>query len=80
MVLADLGRKITSALRSLSNATVINEDVSKKIWKVVVKTDGLRFMMQYSRNWHCPTYCVYETTHKVHDLKVHGIEFELCIN
>lgn len=28
MVLADLGRKITTALRSLSNATIINEDVS----------------------------------------------------
>lgn len=28
MVLADLGRKITSALRSLSNATIINEEVS----------------------------------------------------
>lgn len=28
MVLADLGRKITSALRSLNNATVINEEVS----------------------------------------------------
>lgn len=28
MVLADLGRKITSALKSLSNATIINEDVS----------------------------------------------------
>ena len=27
MVLADLGRKITVALRSLSNATVINEEV-----------------------------------------------------
>lgn len=27
MVLADLGRKITTALRSLSNATVINEEV-----------------------------------------------------
>lgn len=27
MVLADLGRKITSALRSLSNATIINEEV-----------------------------------------------------
>ena len=27
MVLADLGRKITSALKSLSNATVINEEV-----------------------------------------------------
>jgi hypothetical protein len=28
MVLADLGRKITAALRSLSSATVINEEVS----------------------------------------------------
>ena len=28
MVLADLGRKITTALRSLSSATVINEEVS----------------------------------------------------
>lgn len=28
MVLADLGRKITSALRALSNATIINEEVS----------------------------------------------------
>ena len=27
MVLADLGRKITDALRSLSNATIINEEV-----------------------------------------------------
>lgn len=31
MVLADLGRKITSALRSLSNATIINEEVSVKV-------------------------------------------------
>ena len=29
MVLADLGRKITTALRSLSSATVINEEVRK---------------------------------------------------
>ena len=27
MVLADLGRRITTALRSLSNATIINEEV-----------------------------------------------------
>jgi hypothetical protein len=33
MVLADLGRKITSALRSLSNATVINEEVLLEINK-----------------------------------------------
>ena len=30
MVLADLGRKITSALQSLSKATVINEEVCSK--------------------------------------------------
>jgi hypothetical protein len=34
MVLADLGRKITSALRALSNATVINEEVSSEIWSL----------------------------------------------
>ena len=31
MVLADLGRKITSALRSLSNATIINEEVTDHV-------------------------------------------------
>lgn len=31
MVLADLGRKITTALHSLSKATVINEEVC--VWK-----------------------------------------------
>ena len=31
MVLADLGRKITTALRSLSNATIINEEVRETI-------------------------------------------------
>lgn len=30
MVLADLGRKITTALHSLSKATIINEEVSTK--------------------------------------------------
>ena len=30
MVLADLGRKLTTALRSLGNSPVINEDVLKK--------------------------------------------------
>ena len=34
MVLADLGRKITSALRSLSNATVINEEVCLFLLKI----------------------------------------------
>ena len=31
MVLADLGRKITSALKSLNSATIIDEDVLKKL-------------------------------------------------
>uniref|UniRef100_A0A0A9WER6 Signal recognition particle 54 kDa protein n=2 Tax=Lygus hesperus TaxID=30085 RepID=A0A0A9WER6_LYGHE len=35
MVLADLGRKITSALRSLSNATIINEEVLNSMLKEV---------------------------------------------
>uniref|UniRef100_A0A672IBM7 Signal recognition particle 54 kDa protein n=1 Tax=Salarias fasciatus TaxID=181472 RepID=A0A672IBM7_SALFA len=35
MVLADLGRKITSALRSLSNATIINEEVLNAMLKEV---------------------------------------------
>ncbi|XP_065200402.1 signal recognition particle subunit SRP54 [Planococcus citri] len=35
MVLADLGRKITSALKSLSNATIINEDVLNSMLKEI---------------------------------------------
>ncbi|XP_070577291.1 signal recognition particle subunit SRP54 [Ptychodera flava] len=35
MVLADLGRKITSALRSLSNATIIDEDVLNSMLKEI---------------------------------------------
>lgn len=35
MVLADLGRKITTALRSLSNATVINEEVLQAMLKEI---------------------------------------------
>lgn len=35
MVLADLGRKITSALRSLSNATIINEEVLNSMLKEI---------------------------------------------
>lgn len=35
MVLADLGRKITSALRSLSSATVINEEVLNSMLKEI---------------------------------------------
>ncbi|MED6240649.1 hypothetical protein ATANTOWER_024934, partial [Ataeniobius toweri] len=41
MVLADLGRKITSALRSLSNATIINEEVGS--------TMSVRPVLQCSR-------------------------------
>ncbi|XP_046859050.1 signal recognition particle 54 kDa protein [Xenia sp. Carnegie-2017] len=37
MVLADLGRKITEALRSLSNATIINEEVLNSLLKEVCK-------------------------------------------
>ncbi|XP_013392362.1 signal recognition particle 54 kDa protein [Lingula anatina] len=35
MVLADLGRKITNALRSISNATVINEEVLNSMLKEI---------------------------------------------
>lgn len=35
MVLADLGRKITTALQSLSRATIINEEVCILIIKLV---------------------------------------------
>ncbi|CAH1790972.1 unnamed protein product [Owenia fusiformis] len=37
MVLADLGRKITTALRSLSNATIINEEVLNSMLKEICK-------------------------------------------
>lgn len=37
MVLADLGRKINSALRSLSNAVVINEEVLQELLKEICK-------------------------------------------
>lgn len=35
MVLAELGRKITTALRSLNNATVINEEVLNAMLKEI---------------------------------------------
>ncbi|KAK3094121.1 hypothetical protein FSP39_024368 [Pinctada imbricata] len=37
MVLADLGRKITTALRSLGNATIINEEVLNEMLKEICK-------------------------------------------
>lgn len=43
MVLADLGRKITSAIRSLNSATVINEEVLdnmlKEISRALIEAD-----------------------------------------
>lgn len=36
MVLAELGRKITTALRSLNNATIINEEVLNAMLKEIV--------------------------------------------
>ncbi|GAB6021717.1 Signal recognition particle [Chamberlinius hualienensis] len=55
MVLADLGRKITSALRSLSNATVINEEVLnsmlKEICKALLESDvNIRLVKQLREN------------------------------
>lgn len=44
MVLADLGRKITTALRSLSNATVINEEV----WRQLLPCAFLQINLSYS--------------------------------
>ena len=44
MVLADLGRKITTALRSLSNATVINEEV----WIELLPFAFLQINLSYS--------------------------------
>ncbi|GBN28441.1 Signal recognition particle protein, partial [Araneus ventricosus] len=35
MVLADLGRKITNALRSLNNATIINKEVLDSMLKEI---------------------------------------------
>lgn len=37
MVLADLGRKITTALRSLGNATIINQDVLDSLLEQIVR-------------------------------------------
>nr|CAG4640758.1 EOG090X03VW [Eulimnadia texana] len=55
MVLADLGRKITSALKSLSNATVINEEVLnsmlKEICAALLEADvNIRLVKQLREN------------------------------
>lgn len=55
MVLADLGRKITSALRGLSNATIINEEVLngmlKEICSALLEADvNVRLVKQLREN------------------------------
>ncbi|KAK7506942.1 hypothetical protein BaRGS_00001793 [Batillaria attramentaria] len=55
MVLADLGRKITSALKSLSNATIINEEVLngmlKDICTALLEADvNIRLVKQLREN------------------------------
>ncbi|CAH8865681.1 unnamed protein product [Trichobilharzia szidati] len=55
MVLAELGRKITSALRSLGNATIINEDVLnsllKEICTALIEADvNIRLVKQLREN------------------------------
>ena len=45
MVLADLGRKITAAIRSLNNATVINEEVGQSLLIEIVEK------FKYSKEW-----------------------------
>lgn len=55
MVLADLGRKITSALKSLNNATIINEDVLndllKEICAALLESDvNIRLVKQLREN------------------------------
>ncbi|CAG2227514.1 signal recognition particle subunit SRP54 [Mytilus galloprovincialis] len=53
MVLADLGRKITSALKSLSNATIINEEVLngmlKEICAALLEADVNIFLVKRLR-------------------------------
>ncbi|KAF5398698.1 Signal recognition particle 54 kDa protein [Paragonimus heterotremus] len=55
MVLAELGRKITNALRSLGNATIINEDVLnsllKEICTALIESDvNIRLVKQLREN------------------------------
>jgi signal recognition particle subunit SRP54 len=55
MVLADLGRKITSALRSLGNATIINQDVLdtllREVCKALIESDvNIRLVKQLREN------------------------------
>lgn len=61
MVLADLGRKITSAIRSLNSATVINEEaldnMLKEISRALMEADvNIRLVKQLRDNvkWALP--------------------------
>lgn len=57
MVLADLGRKITTALQSLSKATIINEEVFIKQMLCKVKMHIIKFLgpqWNAQRYMHCP--------------------------
>uniref|UniRef100_A0A3Q2P220 Uncharacterized protein n=1 Tax=Fundulus heteroclitus TaxID=8078 RepID=A0A3Q2P220_FUNHE len=52
MVLADLGRKITSALGSLSNATIINEEVGNTVSVgSVLHLDDLQSALHYIQSF-----------------------------
>jgi len=42
MVLADLGRKITNALRSLNNSTIINEEVG-------IESNGVKKLLRTAK-------------------------------
>ena len=59
MVLADLGRKINSALRSLSNAVVINEEVSVVVKRVIYVMCTYIYHCQNALSAHKPliVYC-----------------------
>ena len=55
MVLADLGRKVTAALRSLGNATIINQEVLDQLLKEVctalIESDvNIRLVKQLREN------------------------------
>ena len=55
MVLADLGRKITSAIRSMNSATVINEEaldnMLKEISRALIEADvNVRLVKQLRDN------------------------------
>ena len=60
MVLADLGRKITTALRSLSSATVINEEVLNSMLKEICAALLGKSSTIYIQNCSIVLYHVYD--------------------